>query len=598
MVTLTFLFVYLRQAKEAFKQGNPAKSLEILKEAYKHFPEEKIKSRIQKLQEFINQMDAQSSDDEDEFIDVNNSGLMLNKRIYDNLYDHQKEGVAFLYGLQRDGKKGGVLADDMGLGKTVQVISFLCGMYDSDLMQHCLLVMPTTLITNWVREFEKWVPGMRVREFHGTSKAVRSKNLRKIQVKGGVLITSYQMVMNNWELLSSIDGREFFWDYVILDEAHKIKTTSTKTAKSVNAVLAKHRVLLTGTPVQNNLREMWALFDFALQGSLLGTYKTFKTQYENPITRAREKDATPGEKVLGFKMSENLMEIIAPYFLRRTKADVMKNDKDDQKSSEAENQPSPSSDGALEVPSLPEKNDLIVWTYLSPIQEQIYRMFISLDHIKEVLMTTRSPLAELTILKKLCDHPRLLSDKAASELGLFGGQDDASQETENNSEVSSIDRISDETLISESGKLEFLIELLERLREEGNRTLVFSRSVKMLNIIQRILKNKGFKMVRIDGTVTDLSEREKRIGRFQNDPNYSVFLLTTQVGGVGLTLTSANRVVIFDPSWNPATDAQAVDRAYRIGQTKNVIVYRLITCGTVEEKIYRRQVRWFLYAGI
>ncbi|XP_076130489.1 DNA excision repair protein ERCC-6-like [Alosa pseudoharengus] len=584
------LDTYTRKAKEAFKQGNPTKSLEILKEAYKHYPDEKIKGRIQKLQEFINQMDAQSSDDDDEFIEVNNSGLMLNKRIYDNLYDHQKQGVAFLYGLHRDGKTGGVLADDMGLGKTIQVISFLCGMYDSELLQNCLLVMPTTLITNWVREFQKWVPGMRVREFHGTSKAIRSKNLRKVQVKGGVLITSYQMVMNNWELLSSIDGREFFWDYVILDEAHKIKTTSTKTAKSVNAVLAKHRVLLTGTPVQNNLREMWALFDFACQGSLLGTYKTFKTQYENPITRAREKDATPGEKVLGFKMSENLMEIISPYFMRRTKAEVMKNDNNDQKSSEVDDQPTPTGDGGLEVPSLPEKNDLIVWTYLSPVQEQIYRMFISLDHIKEVLMATRSPLAELTIIKKLCDHPRLLSDKAASELGLLGGQDHALPDIENSSGASSIDRVSDETLISESGKLGFLIELLERLREEGNRTLVFSRSVKMLNIIQRILKNRGFKIVRIDGTVTDLSEREKRIGRFQNDPSVSVFLLTTQVGGVGLTLTSANRVVIFDPSWNPATDSQAVDRAYRIGQTRNVIVYRLITCGTVEEKIYRRQV--------
>ncbi|XP_063059360.1 DNA excision repair protein ERCC-6-like [Engraulis encrasicolus] len=584
---------YTRRAKEAFKQGNPAKALAILQEAHGHFPDDKIKERIQKLKSFLSQMDAEASDEEDdEFIEVNDSGFMLNKTIYENLYDHQKEGVAFLYGLHRDGKKGGVLADDMGLGKTIQVISFLCGMYDSDLMQHCLLVMPTTLITNWQREFEKWVPGMRVREYHGTSKVVRAKSLRKIQLKGGVLITSYQMVMNNWELLSSVDGQEFYWDYVILDEAHKIKTSSTKTAKSVHAVRAKHRVLLTGTPVQNNLREMWSLFDFACQGSLLGTYKTFKTQYENPITRAREKDATPGEKVLGLKMSENLMSIIDPFFLRRTKAEVQKDDKDEK--NDLEDQSSPTSSGGgggLEVPSLPDKNDLVVWTYLSPVQEEIYRMFISMDHIKEVLMTTRSPLAELTILKKLCDHPRLLSDKAARELGL-SGPNSALQESENENatSASTIDGIPDETLIKESGKLGFLIELLERLREEGNRTLVFSRSVKILNIIQRILKNRGFKMVRIDGTVTDLAEREKRIGRFQKDSSIAVFLLTTQVGGVGLTLTSANRVVIFDPSWNPATDAQAVDRAYRIGQTQNVIVYRLITCGTVEEKIYRRQV--------
>uniref|UniRef100_UPI0037E8A75B DNA excision repair protein ERCC-6-like n=1 Tax=Semicossyphus pulcher TaxID=241346 RepID=UPI0037E8A75B len=483
----------------------------------------------------------------------------------------------------------------MGLGKTIQVISFLSGMYDSELVKHTMLVMPTSLITNWTKEFAKWTPGMRVKEFHGASKGERTRSLEKVQRRGGVIITTYTMLMNNWQQLSSYHGKEFIWDYMILDEAHKIKTSTTKTAKSAYAIPSKNRVLLTGTPVQNNLKEMWALFDFACQGTLLGTAKTFKTEYENPITRAREKDATPGEKVLGSRMSETLMAIIKPYFLRRTKAEVQKSKmngkypckEENSDDKDSQDRDSPKDSGAV-MPTLTRKNDLIVWTYLSSVQEDIYRQFISLDHIKELLMTSRSPLAELTILKKLCDHPRLLSAAAISKLGLEENTPESQQNED--TDTHNIANVPDDTLISESGKLVFLFALLERLREEGHRTLVFAHYRKVLDIIERILGNRGFKVIRLDGTITQIAERERRITLFQTDQRYSVFLLTTQVGGVGITLTAANRVVIYDPSWNPATDAQAVDRAYRIGQTENVVIYRLITCGTVEEKIYRRQV--------
>ncbi|KAL0994290.1 hypothetical protein UPYG_G00120280 [Umbra pygmaea] len=586
---------FIKDGKDAARQGNMSKSLELFKLAQDIHHSDKLSSRIKKLQEAIKEMEQHGSESEDEeFVNVNNSGLMLFKELYDKLYDHQIEGVAFLYGLYRDGRIGGILADDMGLGKTIQVISFLSGMYDADQIKHTLLIMPTSLIKNWIKEFSKWTPGMRVKEFHGTSKVERNRNLEKIQRRGGVIITTYQMLINNWELLSSFNGREFKWDYVILDEAHKIKTSSTKTAKSAHAIPARNRLLLTGTPVQNNLREMWALFDFACQGALLGTSKTFKTEYENPITRAREKDATPGEKALGLKISENLMTIINPFFLRRTKADVQRKKhacvRASEKDVESEDQDNQFVNGGAEMPHLTRKNDLIIWTYLSPVQEDIYKKFISLDHIKELLMTTKSPLAELNILKKLCDHPRLLSARAVVQLGLEEGTSTNLQDDENESAAHRIDNISDETLISESGKLRFLIALLEKLKEEGHRTLVFSQSRKMLDILEQVLINKHFKIVRVDGTVTHLTERERLIQMFQTNKQYSVFLLTTQVGGVGITLTAANRVVIFDPSWNPATDAQAVDRAYRIGQTENVVIYRLVTCGTVEEKIYRRQV--------
>ncbi|XP_078519926.1 DNA excision repair protein ERCC-6-like [Lissotriton helveticus] len=582
---------YVMQAKNEAKMGNLSKSIELFTLANEIHSSEKLKSRIKKLEEALKVVTL-DEEDNDDFVDVLNSGLLLYKDLNDKLFAHQKEGIVFLYELYRSNKKGGLLADDMGLGKTIQIIAFLSGMFDAELIKYVLLVMPTTLITNWMKEFVKWTPGMRVSEFHGSSKKERTRNLEKVQRKGGIIITTYQMLINNWEQLSSYNGREFMWDYMILDEAHKIKSSSTKSSKCAHNIPAKYRILLTGTPVQNNLREMWALFDFACKGTLLGTSKTFKMEYENPITRAREKDSTPGEKALGLKISENLMNIIKPYFLRRTKEDIEKN----RASSHNRVSVAPSevsrNVSTPEMPTLTRKNDLIVWVYLAEVQEEIYQKFISLDQIKELLMTTRSPLAELNILKKLCDHPRLLSARACSELGLEGDEGDTYNEIEYTGHTgpTKIDHLSDESLIQESGKLVFLMGLLERLQEEGHRTLVFSQSRKMLDIIDRILKNRGFKVMRIDGTVSHIAERERRINMFQTNTDYSVFLLTTQVGGVGITLTAADRVVIFDPSWNPATDAQAVDRAYRIGQTENVVIYRLITCGTVEEKIYRRQV--------
>ncbi|XP_021403465.2 DNA excision repair protein ERCC-6-like [Lonchura striata] len=581
-------------AKAAAADGDLEEALRLFRLAAAIRPSEKLQNRMRRVQEALaaaEQQQQEEEEDDEGFVDVCGSGLLIYGEMHRKLFQHQREGVAFLYRLHRERKPGGILADDMGLGKTIQVIAFLSGMFDAELIQHVLLIMPTTLVSSWLAEFARWTPGLRVKEFHGTSKTERTRNLERVQRKNGIIITSYQMLINNWKQLASRHEQEFVWDYIILDEAHKIKCPSNKTTKCVYAIPAHYRILLTGTPVQNNLRELWSLFDFACQGSLLGTAKTFKMEYENPITRAREKDATPGEKALGLKISENLMSIIKPYFLRRTKEDIKNyhTNKADPTLSE-----DPSENKAPVMPSLTRKNDFVVWVYLAPVQEEIYRNFLCLDHVKEVLMMNRSPLAELTILKKLCDHPRLLSPRACTQLGLEEEEEDSEQDYRMEAVMfagkNKIDHLSDETVIEESGKMQFLVGLLERLREEGHRTLVFSQSRKMLDIIEFVLSRRQFQILRIDGTVTHLTERERRINAFQSNTTYSVFLLTTQVGGVGITLTAASRVVIFDPSWNPATDAQAVDRAYRIGQKENVVIYRLITCGTVEEKIYRRQV--------
>uniref|UniRef100_A0A8C4TKA8 Helicase ATP-binding domain-containing protein n=1 Tax=Erpetoichthys calabaricus TaxID=27687 RepID=A0A8C4TKA8_ERPCA len=265
-----------------------------------------------------------------------------------------KGGLSFLYSLHKN-RKGGILADDMGLGKTVQILTFLSGMFDMDLIKTVLLVVPVSLISNWMEEVRKWTPGMHVKVFHTSSRSLE-ESLKTIQEKGDVLITTYQMLMNRLEMLSHHRSKDFIWDIVIFDEAHKLKKPSNKTTKAASVIPSKTRILLTGTPVQNNLQEMWALFN-----------------------------ASISEKALGFKFSENLMEIIKPYYLQRTKLDVG-------------------------------KDDLVVWLYLSPLQERIYRDILSSEKIKNILLSSACPLTELTMLKSLCDHPSLFGSLAGETL--------------------------------------------------------------------------------------------------------------------------------------------------------------------------------------
>lgn len=271
---------------------------------------------------------------------------------------------------------------------------------------------------------------------------------------------------------------------------------------------------------------MWSLFDFVHQGTLLGTARTFKMEYENPITRARERDATANERRLGMEMAESLKQIISPYFLRRTKAEVTDNEA-------REGQNSSSSTRTLKMPTMTRKNDFIIWLFLTPDQQRIYGDFLSLDTVKELLMTKKSPLVALTVLKKICDHPRLLSRRACAQLGLDGehGLNDSALESEEGYQCAAnqIKNMPDNVLIQESGKLIVIMDLLDQMKRDGHRCLVFSQSRKMLDIIHQLITNRGHKVMRLDGTITQLSERDKRIATFQEDMSYSVFLLTTQV---------------------------------------------------------------------
>eukprot|EP00887_Chlorella_sp_A99_P003096 scaffold9.g3096.t1 len=664
------------------------------------------------------------------------------------LYPHQVEGVRWLWGLHKMGR-GGLLGDDMGLGtpthpppppspslqglgKTMQCCAFLAGMLQSWLIRRAIVVAPKTLLAHWKKELEVCGVGPQAQEFFGSA-GERAWALGRVLARRGVLLTTYGMVQHNSEQLAAHEEHDPdegpLWDVMILDEGHKIKNPKMQLRAHLDAIPAGMRLIISGTPIQNNLMEMHTLFDFCVPG-LLGDAHTFKVQYERRITVGADKHATQGERERGAAAAEQLRRAVAPYLLRREKKQVFK-------SSAEDGAPGAGSGGgagaagdsagtaggaagaaAPKPPSMGHKNDLIVWLTLQPMQRRVYEAFLNSDSVKAVFNQTSSALAALSVLKKICDHPALLSENA--QRGIISGAERAARRArggggasggEEESEGDSIDSSSGDesddaggrthprapgraaraaaaaeaaacaeaaaglfdwagdgtaqSLLDQAGgstpsfcprarrgasppplacssesaspppspthplaarpppqvhrtgfeascKTAFIMGLLPRLVADGHRTLIFSQSRVMLNILEAAVKARGWRYCRrassgarragmggavragrarrIDGSVAAAGEREARVRAFQTDLSIPLFLLTSQVGGLGLTLTAADRVVICDPAWNPSVDDQSVDRAYRIGQARDVVVYRLISCGTVEEKIYRRQV--------
>uniref|UniRef100_A0A0D9WBL7 Protein CHROMATIN REMODELING 24 n=1 Tax=Leersia perrieri TaxID=77586 RepID=A0A0D9WBL7_9ORYZ len=496
--------------------------------------------------------------------------------IFKMLYPHQREGLRWLWVLHCRGA-GGILGDDMGLGKTMQVSAFLAGLFHSRLIKRVLVVAPKTLLSHWTNELS--VVGLKdkIRDYSGPNANVRNYELTYAFKEGGILLTTYDIVRNNYKMIkgNDADDEEELWNYVILDEGHIIKNPKTQRAQSLLAIPCVHRIVISGTPIQNNLKEMWALFYFCCR-EVLGEKEDFKARYELPILRGNDKNATNREKHIGSNVAKELRERIKPYFLRRMKSEVSLDS------------------GVGEDKKLAKKNELIVWLKLTSCQRQLYEAFLNSELVHSSMQG--SPLAAITILKKICDHPLLLTKRAAE--GVLEGMDAML----NNQEIGMVEKMAmnladmahdddDELQVGQdvSCKLSFIMSLLRNLVDEGHCILIFSQTRKMLNLIQEAIILEGYKFLRIDGT-TKISERQRIVKDFQEGPGAPIFLLTTQVGGLGLTLTKAARVIVVDPAWNPSTDNQSVDRAYRIGQTKDVIVYRLMTSGTIEEKIYKLQV--------
>lgn len=430
------------------------------------------------------------------------------------LRNYQKTGFNWLCFLSEN-RLGGFLADDMGLGKTLQTLALLQHEKEKGTTKPSLVVMPTSLLYNWELEAKKFVPHLQVISYMGSQREQKLPFLHKFDV----IFTSYGIVRMDIETLSKIA-----FNYVILDESQAIKNPQSYTSQAVSLLKAEKRLLLTGTPVENSLLDLWSQMNFA-NPRLLGEQSFFKKNFLRPI-----------EKGENTAQIEKLQKIIRPFILRRTKEQV-----------------------ATELPS---KMEHIAFCEMSTEQAKIYEETKSkyrnqiLEQIEKfgVAKSQFIILKALTELRQIANHPQLV----------------------------------DKNFQGISGKMEDVTYKLQMLLSENKKVLIFSQFVKHLVIFRKYLEENHICYAYLDGTTTN---RQEQVNDFQQKPHTSVFLISLKAGGTGLNLTAAEYVFLLDPWWNPAVEAQAIDRAYRIGQAKNVIAYKFITHNSVEEKILLLQER-------
>jgi len=431
------------------------------------------------------------------------------------LRPYQVEGLSWLQFL-REQALAGILADDMGLGKTAQALAHLLLEKISGRMDKpSLVVLPTSLIFNWKREAERFAPQLRLLSLQGKERSELFPLIREHDV----ILTTYPLLWRDEEALA-----EHEYHLLILDEAQTVKNVSSQAAQVVRKLKARHRLCLTGTPLENHLGELWAQFDFLLPG-LLGDNKDFTKTWRTPI-----------EKHGNMLRRDLLAKRVKPFILRRRKEDVAK--------------------------ELPEKTLIVRTVELEGGQRDLYETVrIAMDQrVREEIAAkgfSRSHIIILDALLKLrqvCCDPRLLKLSSAKK-------------------------------VKERAKLDLLMEMLPELVSEGRRILVFSQFTSMLELIEIELNNEKLSYVKLTG---DTQNREEVVRRFQ-DEEVPIFLISLKAGGVGLNLTAADTVIHYDPWWNPAVENQATDRAHRLGQTKNVFVYKLVVAGSIEEKILALQ---------
>uniref|UniRef100_A0A2K5JRV0 DNA excision repair protein ERCC-6 n=1 Tax=Colobus angolensis palliatus TaxID=336983 RepID=A0A2K5JRV0_COLAP len=494
-------------------------------------------------------------DDSEESDAEFDEGFKVPGFLFKKLFKYQQTGVRWLWELHCQ-QAGGILGDEMGLGKTIQIIAFLAGLsyskirtrgsnYRFEGLGPTVIVCPTTVMHQWVKEFHTWWPPFRVAILHETGSYTHKKEklIQDVAHCHGILITSYSYIR-----LMQDDISRYDWHYVILDEGHKIRNPNAAVTLACKQFRTPHRIILSGSPMQNNLRELWSLFDFIFPGKL-GTLPVFMEQFSVPITMGGYSNASPIQVKTAYKCACVLRDTINPYLLRRMKSDVKMS------------------------LSLPDKNEQVLFCRLTDEQHKVYQNFVDSKEVYRILNGEMQIFSGLIALRKICNHPDLFSGGPKNLKGL---PDDELEEDQFG-------------YWKRSGKMIVVESLLKIWHKQGQRVLLFSQSRQMLDILEVFLRAQKYTYLKMDGTTT-IASRQPLITRYNEDTSIFVFLLTTRVGGLGVNLTGANRVVIYDPDWNPSTDTQARERAWRIGQKKQVTVYRLLTAGTIEEKIYHRQI--------
>ncbi|KAI8966538.1 SWI/SNF family of DNA-dependent ATPase [Daldinia sp. FL1419] len=440
--------------------------------------------------------------------------------------DYQIAGLNWLISLHENGISG-ILADEMGLGKTLQTISFLGYLrHIMDTKGPHLVIVPKSTLDNWKREFAKWTPEVNVLVLQGAKEERHNLiNERLIDEKFDVCITSYEMILREKAHL-----KKFAWEYIIIDEAHRIKNEESSLSQVIRLFNSRNRLLITGTPLQNNLHELWALLNFLLP-DVFGDSEAFDQWFS-------------GQGENSEVVVEQLHKVLRPFLLRRVKADVEK--------------------------SLLPKKEVNLYLGMSEMQVKWYQKILEkdIDAVNGAGGKRESKTRLLNIvmqLRKCCNHPYL-----------FEGAEPGPPYT------------TDEHLVYNSGKMALLDKLLRRLQKQGSRVLIFSQMSRLLDILEDYCVFRDYKYCRIDGG-TAHEDRIAAIDEY-NKPGSEkfIFLLTTRAGGLGINLTSADIVILYDSDWNPQADLQAMDRAHRIGQTKQVVVYRFVTENAIEEKVLER----------
>uniref|UniRef100_A0A8C0X322 DNA excision repair protein ERCC-6 n=1 Tax=Castor canadensis TaxID=51338 RepID=A0A8C0X322_CASCN len=494
-------------------------------------------------------------DDSEESDAEFDEGFKVPGFLFKKLFKYQQTGVRWLWELHCQ-QAGGILGDEMGLGKTIQIIAFLAGLsyskirtrgsnYRFEGLGPTIIVCPTTVMHQWVKEFHTWWPPFRVAILHETGSCVHKKErlVREIAQCHGILVTSYSYIRLMQDAIGRCD-----WHYVVLDEGHKIRNPNAAVTLACKQFRTPHRIILSGSPMQNNLRELWSLFDFVFPGKL-GTLPVFMEQFSVPITMGGYSNASPVQVKTAYKCACVLRDTINPYLLRRMKSDVKMS------------------------LSLPDKNEQVLFCRLTDEQHKVYQNFIDSKEVYGILNGEMQIFSGLIALRKICNHPDLFSGGPKNLRGLPGDELEENQFG----------------YWKRSGKMIVVESLLKIWHKQGQRVLLFSQSRQMLHILEVFLRAQNYSYLKMDGSTT-IASRQPLIEKYNKDVSIFVFLLTTRVGGIGVNLTGANRVIIYDPDWNPSTDTQARERAWRIGQKKQVTVYRLLTAGTIEEKIYHRQI--------
>ncbi|CEH15697.1 snf2 family dna-dependent atpase [Ceraceosorus bombacis] len=460
------------------------------------------------------------------------------------LLDFQLEGLNWMR-FNWFNHQPGILADEMGLGKTIQMISFLGSLYHEYNVSPFLIVVPNSTIGNWVREFETWMPSMRVVPYYGVADSRdvvenyelfhENKMDGRQALKAHVVLVSDTMARATPAVLRRVQH----WQVMVVDEGQSLKGgESNKLVRQLNDLPAEHRMIMTGTPLNNNIGELFNLLNWLQPGGDWSRIEDLKKEYES---------LTPA-------LIEELQPRLRPFFLRRLKADVV---------------------------NLPAKTELIVPISLKPVQKQIYKSILeaNIEDIqgllnerhgkgkkKKIVLNMNGILSQL---RKCCQHPYLI----APTLEIREGDRKYVAEEEMN------------RFVDASGKLAFLRELLPKLKARGHRVLLFSQFVINLNIVEDFLEDAGYKFLRLDGNLGQ-KQRQKGIDAFNKpDSEYFIYILSTRAGGVGINLATADTVIVFDPDFNPHVDMQAIARAHRIGQTKRVLIFDLVSKSTAEERI-------------